>query len=96
MQLSHHFDAAPVVPEPVHDCHILVEQRSAELNVVIVPSGLKGLLQVLWMSHPDHVDCNVYIATPDVRIRHLPEGAKQIPAQRGMSTHGRPPLVTHA
>lgn len=56
MQLDNRLDAAYVVPEPVYECRIFVEQCSEGLHVVTVPGGLKRVGRVFRLSHLNHLN----------------------------------------
>jgi hypothetical protein len=61
MQLDDLIGAAHIVPEPIHECRILMEQCSERLHVVVVPSALKRVGCVFGLFHLNHED-------PDKRL----------------------------
>ncbi len=52
-------DAAHIVPEPIHECRVAMEQGSESLHVVSVPGGLECVGDILRSFHLSHVDSRI-------------------------------------
>jgi hypothetical protein len=56
MEVDDFFDAAHIVPKPIHECPVAVEQGSESLHIVSVPGGLECVGAILRSFHLSHVD----------------------------------------
>ena len=56
VEVDDFFDAAHIVPEPIHECRVAVEQGSESLHVVSIPGGLECVGDILRSFHLSHVD----------------------------------------